>query len=343
MVLLAEQERLIAQEANLVNDTTQYAATTASWVLLKDWGNITMPSDGILIIKFDGFLDTTGGSGAIRIKVGSNYVLTSWTNLATSQSFGTAIWLAAGTYDVQAAGYLQGSGSNYNVYLKNFQCGLTAFNDQQGASVRTYSSGIGLTVYNRTTPCGPLQQAAYFVQVYAVTSGGSTSLENIGNNYTNGVSIYVDGSQVNWAENITELGSGGTSGKISLPYNVGLSHTVTISKRNSSTAVTISVIACPWILPVTTNPGIPVNITFSQGSTLYCMLEPWYLDPSNKFAGVGAVHGVTFGAADDYYSSATGADLVQFSYMMDIVDILNNNLMVSGLGGCIGVIAVDAR
>jgi hypothetical protein len=343
MPLLAEQERLIAQEANLLNDATQYAATTNSWVLLKDWGNITMPADGILIIKFDSFLDTSGGNGGIRIKVGSNYAVTSWTNLATSQSFGTAIWLAAGTYDIKAEGYLSGAGSNYNVYMKNFQCGLTAFNDQQGASVRTYSSGLSLTVYNRTTPAGPLQQATYFVQVYAVTSGGNTSLENIGDNFTNGVSILVDGSQVNWAERISEEGTGGTSGKISLPYNVGLSHTVTISKRNGSTAVTISVIACPWILPTSTAPGIPVNITFSQGSTLYCMLEPWFLNPSTKFAGVGAIHGVTFGNADDYYSSLSGADLVNFSYMMDIVDILNNNLMASGLGGCIGIIAVDAR
>ncbi len=343
MVLLAEQERLIAQEANLVNDATQYAATTASWVLLKDWGNITMPADGILLIKFDSFLDTTGGSGAIRIKVGSYYVLTSWTNLATSQSFGTAIWLAAGTYDIQAAGYLNGAGSNYNVYLKNFQCGLTAFNDAVGSSVHTYSSGTSLTVNNRNTPAGPLQQATYFVEVYAVTSGASTTLENIGNNYTNGVSILVDGVQVNWSEVIPEESgsSGGTTGKISLPYNVGLSHTVTISKRNGSTAVTISVIACPWILSSTF--GIPVNIYFSQGSTLYCMLEPWYLNPSTKFTGVGAIHGVTFGNADDFYSSITGADLQEFSYMMDIVDINNNNLMASGLGACIGVIAVDAR
>jgi hypothetical protein len=344
MPILAEQERLIASEQNLINDATQYAnATNGSWVVIHDWGNITLGSAGIVLIKFDIALDITGGNSAVRIKVGSNYVFTAYTDVVSFQTFGTAIWLAAGTYDIKAEGYLNAFGSTRNLYLENFQCGLSAFNDQQGSAVHTYSSGTSFTVSNRTTPVGPLQQATYFVQVYAVTSGASTSLENIGDNFTNGVSILIDGAQVNWAERITEEGQGGTSGKVSLPYNVGSSHTVTISKRNGSTAVTITVIACPWILCQPSTPGIPVNIYFSQGSTVYCMLEPWFTNPTSKFVGVGGVHGVTFSQADDYYSSATGADLVNFSYMMDIVDILNNNLMAYGLGGCIGVVAVDAR
>jgi|GEM_PF-2288646 len=345
MPLLAEQERLIAQEQNLINDSTQYDLTTQlAWTLMKDWGNITLPNAGILLINFAIAIDSaSGGSGGVRIKVGSNYVTVSYTASQTFQIFGTAVWLAAGTYDIRAEGYLVPNGSTRNVYLQNFQCGLSALNDTVGSAVQTYSSGIALTVNNRTTPAGALQQATYFVQVYAVTSSANTLLNNIGQNQTNGVSIYVDGNQVNWAEIITEEDYGGVSGKVALPFSVGYSHTVTISKNNSSTAVTISVIASPWILPSSTNPSIPVNINFSQGSTLYCMLEPWYLNTSGKFAGVGAIHGVTFGRADDYYSSATGADLVEFSYMMDIVDILNNDLMASGLGGCIGVIAVDAR
>src|SRR5271157_3228710 len=285
MPILAEQERLVAQEKNLINDATQYGDNTnGSWVTVHDWGNITLGSAGILLIKFNSFLDVSAYYSAIRIKVGSNYVVTSYVNTSTQTTFGTAVWLAAGTYDIKAEGYLNGSDSNYYVYISGFQCGFCAFNDQQGASVQTYSSGIALTVANRNTPVGALQQATYFVQVYAVTSSANTLLNNIGQNQTNGVSIYVDGNQINWAEIIPEEDYGGVSGKVALPFSVGYSHTVTISKNNSSTAVTISVIASPWILPSSTNPSIPVNINFSQGSTLYCMLEPWYLNTSGKFA-----------------------------------------------------------
>jgi hypothetical protein len=345
MVLLAEQERLIAQELNLINDSTQYSLTTGiTWTTMKDWGNITLPNAGLLIINFAiAINNASGGSGGIRIKVGSYYACTSFSASTSFQNFGTAIWLAAGTYDVHAEGYLENNGSTSALYLQNFQCGLSAFNDTTGSALGTYSSGISLTVNNRTTPVGALQQATYFVQVYAVTSGANTLLNNIGQSQTNGVSIYVDGTQVNWGEIDAEEDYGGIGGKIAIPANVGYSHAITISKQNSSTAVTISVIASPWILSQVGYPGIPVNIYFSQGSTLYCMLEPWFLNPSNKFAGVGAIHGVTFGSTDDFYSSITGADLQEFSYMMDIVDILNNNLMTEGLGGCIGVVAVDAR
>ena len=344
MPILSEQERLVSQELNLINDATQYAATTNAWVLLKDWGNITLPIAGILLIKFESALDVAGGTGGVRIKVGSYYVCVSFTNTATWQTFGTAVWLAAGTYDVKVEGWLNGAGSNFNVYIKNFQAGLCSFNDAIGSALGTYNSGIALTVANRNTPVGPLKQTTYFVQVYAVTAGASTPLENIGDNFTNGVSILVDGAQVNWSERISELSGsiGGTSGKVALPYNVGGSHTVTISKRNGSTAVTISIIACPWILPASTNPSSPVTLNFSQASTLYCMLEPLYMNPT-KLAGVGVIHGITFGTADDYYSSGTGPDLINFSYMMDIVDVSKNNLTVYGLGGCIGIIGVDAR
>jgi hypothetical protein len=159
--------------------------------------------------------------------------------------------------------------------------------------------------------------------------------------FTDGVSISVDGTQQNWDERVQDGGTEqAASAKMAEPFSVGNSHTVTISERNVNTVVIISVIACQWILPNV--PHNPVNMNFSQGSTVYCMLEPLFLNPT-KFAGVGAIHGITWGTADDYYSSLSGADLVNFSFMMDIEDILNNNLIVAGLGGCIGIMGVDAR
>lgn len=337
MPILAEQERLVAQESNLINDPTQYPYNTqAAWGTMHDYGNVVLAVAGILLIKLDILLN--GSIGYVRVKVGSNYVF-GLEPTGVYTSYGLAIWLAAGTYDVKVEGYV--SSAAYTVAIKNFQAGLSAFNDQQGASVRTYSTGIALTVANRNTPVGALQKATYLVQCFASTAGGDTNFENIDDNLTNGVSVSVDAAQISWDERNQDVDAVGcASAKTAGSFAVGSSHTVTISKRNASTVVIISVIACPWILAGTVH--IPVNIYFSQGSTLYCILEPWFLNPT-KFVGVGVIHGVTFGVADDYYNSLSGMDLVNFTYTIDIVDVSNNNLVVYGLGGCIGVIAVDAR
>jgi hypothetical protein len=257
------------------------------------------------------------------------------------QTVGFAVYLAAGTYDVLVSGRYSGVLGN----IRNFQAGVSAFNDTQGSAVATYGSAVGLTVPNRNTPIGALQNATYLVQCWATTSGGYTSFENVGDNFTNGVSITIDGrTQVNWDERVQDDSPNGMAGiacgKCAQSLVVGTSHTITINKRNSATVVIISVIACPWILPNV--PHTPSSLSFSQGSTLYCTLEPLFLD-STKFAGVGKIHGITWGTADDYYASSSGADLVPFSMVMDIEDISSNSLIVYGLGGCIGIIGVDAR
>lgn len=336
MPLLVEQERLVAQEANLINVPGSYNWFTVGWGTLHDYGNVTLPADGILLIKFDTSLN--GSAGAVRIKVGSNYVYGlipsgGWT------TYGLAVWLSAGTYDVLVEGYV-GSAA-YTVSIQNFQAGLTAFNDQQGAAVQTYSSGIPLTVTNRATPVGVLSNTTYLLQCFASTSSAVTNFENIGDNLTNGVSVSIDGRQVSWDERNQDTGGyGAASAKAAISLPVGAAHTATISKRNGSTVVIISVITCPWILPNVVH--MPVNLSFSQGSTVYCILEPLFLNLT-KFVGVGVIRGITYGAADDYYSSLSGVDLIHFSFTMDIEDILNNKLIMYGLGGCIGIIGVDAR
>lgn len=336
MPLLVEQERLVAQEANLINVATQYnSAGGGAWATLHDYGNVTLPVDGILLIKFDALLSYPN-VGCLRVKVGSNYVYGVVPG-TTAATYGLGLWLAAGTYDVLVEGYAP----SFTVSILNFQAGLTAFNDQQGAAVQTYSTGITLTIANRNTPVGILRNATYLVQCFASTSGAVTNFENVGDNLTNGVSIAVDGTQVNWDERNQDVSVfGAASAKTAQSLVVGSSHTITMTKRNASTVVLISVIACPWILANAVHT--PVNLSFSQGSTLYCTLEPLFLN-STKFVGVGAIHGITFGTADDYYSSLSGVDLVNFSFMMDIEDVLNNNLITQGLGGCIGIIGVDAR
>jgi hypothetical protein len=332
---ISEQERLIAAEVQLLKDNSSYSFP-ASMGTVHDYGNITLAQAGCVILQFKVSFQT--GNNACRVKVGSYYVWARSSNGYFAQTnFGAVIWLAAGTYDVLVEGY-----GPTPAEISSIIVGYVPLNDIQGNALAAYSSGIVLTVANRNTPLGPLMQAVYAVQVFAQTAGALTNLENVGDNLTNGVSILVDGTQVNWGEKYSPevSNSDGVSGKAFLPYSVGSSHTVTISQRNVNTIVHISVIACPWILGQAVHA--PVNLTFSQLSTVDIILNPLFADPT-KFIGVGQPRSISFGAATDYYNSASGTGLINYSYMIDTPDISQVDLFVSGMGGCIEVIGVDLR
>jgi hypothetical protein len=337
MAPISEQERLIAAELQLLNNQTGYNFP-ASMGTAHDYGNITLAKAGFVILRFT-LSSGVGVNCSCRVKVGSYYVWAkSWTTSFTNVNYSAVVWLAAGTYDVLVEGY-QGSGSGS---VGPMVVGYIPFNDIQGSALAAYSSGIVLTVANRNTPLGPLLQAVYAVQIYATTSGAITRLENIGDNFTNGVSVLIDGVQVNWSErNYPDVGNGdGVSGKCFLPYSVGASHTVTFSLRNGSTTIHVSVTACPWILsPVNHSP---VNLTFSQLSTVDIILNPLFDDPT-KFIGVGQARSISFGTATDYYNSTSATGLINYSYMIDTPDISQVDLFVNGFGGCIEAIAVDLR
>jgi hypothetical protein len=336
MAPISEQQRLIASDLQLLNNSTSYSFPS-SMGTVHDFGNVTLAQAGLLIFRFN---LTCGINGfACRVKVGSYYVWAIGTTGGIGAGYYEAVaWLTAGTYDILVEGWANPSSATLNsMYL-----GYVSFNDAVGSALAAYSSGIGLTVANRNTPLGPLLQAVYAVQVYATTSGALTRLENVGDNLTNGVSVSIDGTQVNWTErNSPDVGNGdGVSGKCFLPYSVGTSHTVTFSKRNANTTIHVSIAACPWILSPVNHA--PVNLTFSQLSTVDIILNPLFDDPT-KFIGVGQKRGISFGNATDYYNSASGTGLINYSYMIDTPDISQIRLFVNGFGGCIEVIGVDLR
>ena len=341
MVLLTEQERLIANEINLLNNTTQYNFPN-SFGTIHDYGNITLANAGLVAITITISQCSGGSSGdcGFRIKVGSLYAFSKFNTTPQSNGvFGCLIWLAAGTYDILVEGFK--IPSNYES-IGALQVGLVSFNDLQGSALVSYSSGISLTVANRNTPAGPLLYATYAVNVYAVTASANTNLEDSGDNLTNGVNVLVDSVRQNWSEkNTPDDGTyHGVHGKVYLPFSVGTSHTVTVAKRNSNTTVHISVVACPWILASANS--VPVNINFSQGSTVYCVENPLFVDVT-KFIGVGTPRGVSFGAATDYYNSTSASGLLMYSYLIDVADISQVDVYASGMGGCIEIIGVDAR
>lgn len=339
MTIFTELERLLGSEVNLINDATIYNFSGAM-ATIKDWGNVTLASAGILLIKFNLYSGSAGVSTYARIKVGSIYVYAKRTSSTSSTVYGCAVYLNAGTYDILAEGAtLGGITSGFG----SFQCGFTKFNDLQASTEAAYSGSIALTVTSRVTPLGALNQAVYLVQCMAYTPAAVTNFENVGDNLPNGVSVTIDGAQKNWSERDQDADSIQASGaRLALPFAVGSSHTVAISKRNANTVVNISVIACPWILGDVVHT--PITFNFSQGSTIYASFEPLFLNPT-KFAAIGMPRAITFGAADDYYSSSSAVDIMLFTYTLDLFDIYSasNFFFVNGTGGCITLIGVDMR
>ena len=345
MGLLVEQVRDIESEETFIDDSTHYSAPSTSWDTLHDYGNVTTPKAGLLIFHIDAHRGVSGYDGYVRLKVGSNYV---WAHKETSGGVSghheCFCYVDAGTYDILVQGIQGGASSEMSV--DKFVCGFVAFSDMNGSFLASYSSQISITPANRETCIGALKQAVFRVQVYGVTAGGQTNFENVGDSFTNGVSLAVDGSQIDFdVRNQDALGGAGAHAEYFAALSVGSAHTFTVTKDNANTTVYISIVACPWLIYDTLHQ--PVTLDIPQGSTLYLMLEPLdgLTDPT-KYAYIGKVRAFSFGDATDYYYSLSGTGIQTPTYTFEIVDGQTSLLYVKGslnTGACISHIAVDLR
>jgi hypothetical protein len=335
-----EQLRQVKNELNLINNTTVYSTTSTTWATLHDYGNITVLKEGLVAVHLE--LDTNNNPGAFcRVKIGSLYawgVKHPFTG-GVYIPYGFLVWLAAGTYDVLVEGCL----SSNTLNLKNFQCGYAKFLDSVGSALAAYSAAIPLTVFSRKTAIGLLKDAVYAINLFGSTVGGQTNFENIGESLTNGVSVSIDGVQVNASERNQDTDSkGNASAKYYVPLAVGTQHIITISKRNASTVVNVSIVACPWLLSVSAQKHRPVTMNFPQGSTVYITLEPLFNDVSKSIV-VGLTRAITFGDSCDYYHAASGTGLLADSYTFQVIDLTQVETYVYGLGGCVSTVSVDLR
>jgi hypothetical protein len=342
-MVLSEQVRQIGNESSLIDDSTSYSQNNASWATLKNYGNITLSNAALIVWRFN---IQTSGVG-YRLKIGSYYVWGKYVSGATDTGYYMGIaYMAAGTHAIVVE--CKGNGQ-----IRFFTLGTAKFSDETGQTARTYSSSLSVTVANRTTCIGALKNAVFVVHCFGKTTGGQTNFENVGDNLTNGVSMTVDSVQVNWTERNQDTGNNETS---SASYygvlSVGSAHTFALTKRNVNTQVDITVYACPWIL--TASSYEPVTMDFSQGSTIYFMLEPLSGDIT-KFIGVGKKRAVSYGNSTDYYSTSSGTGLLSFSYTFENVAPNSTPLYVNGFlatdpdlspyggCGCVGFIGVDMR
>lgn len=331
-MVVVEQVRDLTSEQNLINDTTAYTRNDAAWGTIHDYGNITLTADSLVVFKFDVGLVQS----CYRLKVGTLYihgcyVAGTYTGLA---------FVAAGTYDVKMEQKNVGADTGS---LSNFQLGKAKFSDTKNSNLAVYSTTISLTIAQRSPPSffGTLKNAIFAIMVWAYTPGEQTNFENVGDSYTNGVSVVVDGYQVSWTGRIHDTGSNETAYAYCYRMkSVGSAHTIQIAKDNPNTVVHISVFACPWLLAGIDNE--PMTLNFAQGSTLYLVLEPLTQD-NTKTSEIGKVRAVTYGDTTDFYSTASGTGILSHSYTFELVDVTSVSVILSGLGGCVSMVGLDER
>lgn len=336
---MSEMVRQIASEANLLSDAASHMLSgTTSMATIHDYGNVVVPESGLVIFTFAAF-QSIAQNCYIRAEFGGVPITgLMFSDQGVDHTVCGVVWLAAGTYNFKIKGCnVAGTGA---IYCKLVQVGFVKLSDAVGSAVAAYSGAIDLTVASRKTPAGDLKQATFAIQVEAYTVAGVTNIEDAAETLTNGVGVSVDAVRANWTVKQQDPDSKQAAhGELFVSLTVGASHAITITKENAATTVNISVSACPWLL----GPSLlePVTLDISQGSTLYLTEEPLFADPT-KFIGVGKVRGVTFGSADDYYSTASATGISSFTYTFDSIDQAAG-FVCSGLGGCISVVGVDLR
>jgi hypothetical protein len=326
-MLLSEQERILTNEKNLLNDPTSYSIPSTQWGPIHDWGGFTTTQDGIW---FFNFLVSAGLGAQGTVALFINGIPVEVITITAAQNIvaGGALWLPAGTYDVQAYGLYSGSAPS----IMNVQVGFTQFNDC-GSYALQASSSASVTVNSRATPVGDLRQA-----VYAINASALAPL----NQLVGQITISVDGAtQTNDESGPNARAS---SAKCYLPCSISSSHSISVTCNNASATIYLSVIACPWILTTAARFHQPVTLSFPQLSTLYTVVGILFNDVV-KECFVGKPKGVSFGAGADFYgySSAGTGVLLSFAYTFDSVNAALVTFSADGLGCCIDNIAVDVR
>jgi hypothetical protein len=353
MVLLTEQVRQIAKEQSLIEDATQYVGASASgWATMKDYGNITLSEDAVIALSYDYGVVVVGGGTACnhRLKIGGTIVCGFPRNTAGPETVHGVFFLAAGTYDVLMEGATDWyDANNYRKpYVQNFKLGKASLSDVQGCSLAVYSAAITKNLPIRKTCIGTVKNGNMIIIVSAYTPGTYTTFQNVGEGAAHSVAITVDGVQRNWTErrNDNIIGSfsslfGAGLGRLHVSLAAGSNHTVSIGTSDPTTVVNISLCYSPWLLSAE-SMFEPVSLDFPQGSTLYVVGEPLSANPTKNIR-VGKKRAVSFGSATDYYSAASGTDILSWSYTFEIVEVTNVVLVTDGWGGCVGAIGVDVR
>ncbi|MBI4231949.1 hypothetical protein HY605_01840 [Candidatus Peregrinibacteria bacterium] len=374
MVLVVETVRNIQNEVALVADTATYSGSYAA----QDWTSVVAKSihldaQSVIGVKFDILNDgpTSSGYGAGRLVITDPIIAKhiSWSSgNGGSQTVGVILQLAAGDYTFyfQVAAYSISSG---HVAIKNIYIGVFDFTDDQydsadsGNTVVTASSTGTLINESevipsaRVTAVGTIRKNCCIVQVHAERVGNrGTVFKNPGaSNDANrlNVTIWINDVQQTWTESQNDTvfdygtnntyGEGGTA-KLAVDLSPDATHTVKVKVYNGygadeTSRVLVKIAICPWFCG---SANEPVDFNFPQGSTLYYVAEPVYLNPS-KTLNIGRVRGITWTSTVDYFKSNTGQNRISDNLLFDLVNPANCLLYLTGIGSSLTYIGVDRR
>ena len=378
MVLLSEQVRLIADEQSFSVSGLPFEQGP-----VIDWGTkgskeITLTKKSIIYLKMSYSIYAYTGAyyigGGIRALIGSVpclvysgiYQASGGTTTGSVEGY---MILDVGTYtfNFQISVFVTNSTNNY---LRITDITLAAFNFSDKFEYNLDSGLISCPATTLTTlvdqsftpPARKLAVGTISKYVIFITAVMEREAQRVSKVTYGGVEanffnwrLYIDDVEVSFSLSKNDYNSGSTDnptyaeGAYGLSYSKvitsGASHNVKVKCYNGFASAyngraVVRIVICPWIIP--NNEYIPVSLDFSFGSTLYMMLEPLTTNPT-KYIKIGKVRGISFGDTTDYYSSASGTNILSYNYTFEILPPGNMIMLISGYGGCISVLGVDVR
>jgi len=271
----------------------------------------------------------------------------------------------AHTFKFQIACWvLQGTPYIYNCYLGAFNFVDKATQNNDSGSV-SCPAGATTTLINqnfsvpsaRKLAVGTIKKYFMTITLYAEREEQRVSkIKNSGEsneaNYFNWRLLLNDIEQT-FTERLNDVTSStanitygeGAYGRITALVDPSASYNIKIKCYNgfgsayNGRAVT-KITICPWIIPDVEYE--PITLDFPQGSTFYIITEPLDQNPT-KTSKIGKKRGRSFGDTTDYYSTASGTNILSHNYTFETIEVANSVLLVSGFGGCISILGVDVR
>jgi hypothetical protein len=371
-MLLSEMVRRIADEEQLVYDTSNYDSPSE---VLHDWTtrvtkNITLSKQKLVYVEWDTY--AYNGDGAGRVLLDSTPLLaTGYVDYGQTVTRKVFLVLPAGSYSFEFQTACWSAGTGGYVRITNIRIAAFNFSDLDS---HNYDSGNILiprtstfqdvisetftTPEARTLPIGTIKKYTALIFVYVenvdVDLRRDKWLTSYELNYF-AWRLQIDGANQTLTESKNDAGADtsnesygvGAYAKLVKVLDPNTSYTFKVQCSNymadgasHTVRAIVKIVLCPWIIPDAEYE--PVTLNFPQGSTLYIVLEPLNDNPT-KSVKIGKKRGVSFGDLTDYYYTASGTDILQADYTFESVEVESCSLLISGDGGCISIIAVDVR
>lgn len=307
-MLLSEMVRNLREENYLVDDATERSTNSTTWVTVASY-NITLSKASMLQYCYEIYYSYYA-TAYIRLKIGSVFVGGEKHEAASWVKKTGFFALNAGNYTVELQ--LRVTSSGYYAKIRNFVLGTTPFHDMAIIVLRG-SGSAGITLSKRKTCVGETVNGTLCIQVYNEGAAPTVTVDEV---------------------TLSAESSDGYRFVYTTVVSLGASHTVNVS------AGYYAVVLSPWLLPKRDSELF--SLSFPQGSTIYIMLEPAWLNPT-KTVKIGKKRVISFGDSTDFYYTVSGTDILTASYTFETVEVSNCIMLVSGFGGCISIIGVDVR